>query len=72
MVRLWAFIILGWVALCGVIFVTVMWTMGLSMFASLMVALALTAVLLLLWTRDVPAKDLQMRESLWNTPDDSD
>lgn len=72
MVRLWALIILGWMSLCAVIFVTVMWTMGLSMFASLMVALALTGVLLLLWTRDVPAKDLQMRESLWNTPDDSD
>lgn len=60
----------GWLAFSGVLFASLVLVLGQPVLISLGTSLGLVAVLFWLWSRDIPAKDLQMRESLWNTPED--
>ena len=61
-----------WLGFSGVLFGLLVLVLGQPVLISLGASLALVAVLFWLWGRDIPAEDLQMRESLWNTPEDED
>lgn len=70
--RFWLTLVGVWLFLSGLLFASLVFAMGLPVLISLGASLGLMAVLFWFWSRDVPAKDLQMRESLWNTPEDDD
>ena len=68
--RFWLAVIGGWLLFSGVLFASLVLAMGLPVLISLGASLGLMAVLFWFWSRDVPSKELEMRESLWNTPDE--
>lgn len=68
--KLWLLIVGCWLLFSGVLFASLVLAMGMPVLISLWASLGLMAVLFWLWSRDIPAKDLRMRESTWNTPDD--
>ncbi len=61
-----------WLAFSGVLFTSLVLVLGHPVLISLGASLVLVAVLFWLWSRDIPAPDLEMRESLWNTPEDEE
>jgi hypothetical protein len=65
-------VLVGWMAFSGLLFAGLAFALGLPILPSLAASGALIALLLWFWSRDIPAPDLHMRESLWNTPEDDD
>jgi hypothetical protein len=61
-----------WLLFSGVLFTSLVLAMGLPVLVSLAVTVAVVGLTCWYWTREVPAKDLEMRESLWNTPEDDE
>lgn len=59
-------------AFSGLLFAGLVFALGLPILPSLTASLALTALLLWFWSRDIPAEPLSLNESLWNTPEDED
>lgn len=61
-----------WLALCGVIGASLVLVMGLPVLQSLVAVAVLVTGLFWHWNRELPAPEMVLRESLWNTPEDDD
>lgn len=70
--RFWLYVIGGWLAFSGLLFAVLVFVFKSPVLISLVSAVALVSLLLWFWSRDIPARDLVMRESLWNTPEDEE
>lgn len=70
--RFWFLVSGGWLALSGVLFSLLVFVLGLPILPSLGAVIVLVSLLCWLWSRDIPAKPLAMRESSWNTLEDED
>ena len=62
----------GWLAFSGLLFAILVFVVKAPILIALVSAVGLVGLLLWFWSREIPARDLVMRESLWNTPEDEE
>jgi uncharacterized membrane protein YccF (DUF307 family) len=70
--RFWFLVTGGWLVFSGVLFVSLVFALGVPILPAVGASVALTGLLLWLWSRDIEAKPLTMNESLWNTPEEEE
>lgn len=70
--RFWFLVSGGWLVFSGLLFALLVFVVKAPILISLGAAFGLVTLLLWFWSRDIPARDLVMRESLWNTPEDEE
>lgn len=69
---LWLKVAGALLAFSGAVFASLVLAMGFSVLEALGCVAVLLVAIWILMNREVEAPDLQMRESLWNTPEDDD